>query len=118
MLGSLEPSIFTSSFNYSFSVCENGSSLAILKLNGYFSWVLGNKLNAHDSAFTPFCRDLYAASRAETAEATVAKLGRERGEKRDHTLVALHKHFSNARRSSEVSVDLEGRMGVKQVGKR
>jgi len=59
--------------------------------------------------------DLEAAAGPEPLEPAVRPSLRDRRQELDEAAVGLDEHLRDARRAAEVAVDLEGRMGVKEV---
>src|SRR6185369_15418387 len=60
--------------------------------------------------------DLDSASGSQPAHAALRPSRRQGGQKVDLTGVTLQQHLGDPRRRAEVAVDLEGRMGVEEVG--
>ena len=69
-----------------------------------------------DLPVAPCHVDDEASSSADTFHLTFAPLLWEGREKLDFMERTLHKHLTDACRTSEVAVYLEGRMGIEEVG--
>ena len=78
----------------------------------------GDDFRAYDLAIPPLTADKLSPTGTEVCEATVFPFGRECGEELDFIPLTLQEHFCNCGTSAEVSVYLEWRVVVKEIGKR
>ena len=88
-----------------FSAASHNRRLSCLSVN----------LTADHTAVFPFCGYRETAACPETGERSVRPCIGKCGKNVDTSVVALEKHFRDARRAAEVSVNLERRMCIPEI---
>lgn len=76
----------------------------------------GGDLHSLDLACTPLEIDLKSATGTQSLDLAVGPYRRKRGQQIDESIVALHEHLGYTGHTTEVSIDLERRMRIEEVG--